>query len=338
MSSSAWADVLFVVVLLAPIAGLVFAFVVAATGNVARWTIVGCAVSVLGAVVLLIAGQHPDIGRLAPDDLALAAAAGTALLAMRSRSSRPFQGVLVTAGSIFAAAGIPETVHGDRVAFALVALSAAVAVAGAWPWPRREASLVVPAALVLGLRAAPRLDGTASGRVLAVGLAVVAAGLAIGLASRWQAALVPWALVAALGPVAAIAPASRALAAGAVLVLMLDQQLAALALLPGATAVAYALADGHGWARAALALMLLTTAAGVARGSEQRLVVDRRPAEVIATCLGVWLVVRPDSWGWLHLGDLTSYTEGATFALATGLIVTLFGTLGRPPVGRSHAR
>lgn len=82
MTSSAWADALLVAVVLAPLASVVLAVAVAAPNDDHRWTTVGCAIAAGGCVVLLVAGQHPHVARLAPNDLALAAAAATALLAI----------------------------------------------------------------------------------------------------------------------------------------------------------------------------------------------------------------------------------------------------------------
>ena len=56
----------------------------------------GCIASAAGAVVLLITGQHPDVGRMQPDELALAASAATALLAMKL--PRTVRGPVVAGG------------------------------------------------------------------------------------------------------------------------------------------------------------------------------------------------------------------------------------------------
>ena len=61
----------------------------------------GCIASAAGAVVLLITGQHPDVGRMQPDELALAASAATALLAMKL--PRTVRGPVVAGGVTFAA-------------------------------------------------------------------------------------------------------------------------------------------------------------------------------------------------------------------------------------------
>ena len=72
-TSTGWAEAVLVITVLAPVAAVVLAVGIALPGDDHRWTTAGCAVSATGALVLLVSGQHPQIARLAPDDLALAA-------------------------------------------------------------------------------------------------------------------------------------------------------------------------------------------------------------------------------------------------------------------------
>ncbi|MEY2449366.1 MAG: hypothetical protein QOH79_2842, partial [Acidimicrobiaceae bacterium] len=109
MTSSAWADALLVAALLAPLAAVVLAVAVALPNADRRWTTGGCALAAAGSVVLLVAGQHPRVSRLAPDDLALSAAAGAALLAVGVRASArtPVVAAMVTVVLCGIASGVP---------------------------------------------------------------------------------------------------------------------------------------------------------------------------------------------------------------------------------------
>ena len=251
MTSTTWSDVLLIAVVLAPLASVVLAFSRAAPNVDARWTTGGCAAAAVGAFVLLVSGQHPHVSRLAPDDLALAAAAASAALAVGVRPSArsPLIATIVTVvmcGIASGAPGDPSTVGpvlGLAAAVALVALvrdsgrptiaalgSAVVVIAAgtrvggnggaatviigvavvaiaASVSLRRAATVLVPIALLLGLRVGPALAGTSTARWLAVVLGVAGAGLAVlptvvpaCARSARCAALVPWTLAAAIGP------------------------------------------------------------------------------------------------------------------------------------------
>ncbi|MEY2434685.1 MAG: hypothetical protein QOC92_4410 [Acidimicrobiaceae bacterium] len=367
------------VALLAPLASVILAFAVAAPNDDQRWTTGGCALATAGSLVLLIAGQHPQVARLAPDDLALAAASATALLALSVRGS--VRGPTVAAAVTVAMCGLtagspgrPSTVgpllgvaaavilvamarDADRLLIALVGTGVVVAAAGlraggrggvtavvvgvalvatvAALVSRRSLVVVIPAALVLGIRLGPALAGTSTGRWLAVALAVGGAALVLvpavvrGFASpAYGAVLVPWTLVAAVGPVAGTTTGTRPLAAGAVVALALGGTLSLLAAVPGSAVLTYALADAHGWPRATLSLLLGATLFGLALrrpradGGAARL----RVVDGAALALGVWFVVRPTSWAWTRLGDLRAYSDGTVLALASALIAGVLFT------------
>jgi len=338
LNASTWANVLFSLVVLAPVAGLLFATVVAADRS-EPWITAGCITTATGAIVLLIAGQHPDVGRMQPDELALAATAATALLALKLPPVRgPVVAGVVTLAAVYAGMRIPKEVNGTAVAVAIVFVAAAASVTGAWVAPRL-AALVVPAAALLGLRAAPRIEASSAGRWLALALAVGAVVLACGARSVGCAALMPWVFVAALAPVAGSATAARALAAGAILALLFGDRRATLAVAPGVAVLVYALADADGRWRVAFAVLLLATAAGLARDAPAPPTpLLRHPVDGAALLLMAWLVVRPESWTWLHIDGLGAYTDGVTLAAATSLVVLLLGTLRTPLAGRFHAR
>jgi hypothetical protein len=117
---------------------------------------------------------------------------------------------------------------------------------------------------------------------------------------------------------------------------MFGARVASVATLPGVAALAYALADGDGKARAVIAAFLFVAVYGIAREEWDEL--DVRPVDAVVIALIAWLVLRPGSWTWLDTPDLGAYTDGATLAAATGLIAGVLSTLRWPPAGRSHAQ
>src|SRR5205814_1933028 len=163
------------VALLAPLAGVVVAFAAADPDDVARWTTAGCATSAAIAIALLVFDRHPHVGRIEPDALALAATAATALLAIGLRRRvGPATAAAVTIATAFL--GSATTTAGRAE---LVVVASAVVATVAALQPARFPTLVVPSALVSGLRAAPMLVGTTNGRAVAIGLALAATALAL---------------------------------------------------------------------------------------------------------------------------------------------------------------
>jgi hypothetical protein len=373
MSSSAWADALLVVILLAPLGAVVLAMAAAVPDDDHRWTSGACGVAAAGALALLLAGQRPHVNRLAPDDLALAAATGTALLALaldrRSRtpvvaatvtlvvcgvaagapgnpstvgpilaiaaavlllavsreSTRLGTGVLC-AGVLAAAAGTRAGGHSGVTAVVLGAAAVGVVASIA---PRRSTTLLAPIALVVGLHAGSHLAGTSNARWLAVVLGLAGAALVAvpRFVSRFAwaspvAALVPWTLAAAVGPLSGASFAARPLAAGVVIALALGGPLALLASLPGAAMLAYAIADGQGWARPALAALLIATVFGVTAVARAETVtrVKVRAVDAIVMLAGAWFVARPTAWTFARVEGLRAYTDGAALAVAAALI------------------
>jgi hypothetical protein len=371
MSSTTWAEAVLVVTVFAPVAAVVFAVALALPDEERRVPVTGCVVAAVGACLLLLAGQHPSVARLAPDDLGLAAIVGVALLAIsRPADERtPLVAAMVTVASAGVSAGMPARpstigpvlgiagvlvlaalarelhpigvgvaavgvvaaavgVHnGGRGGAAVVVLSAAVlAVLGSVP--RRAIGVIAPLALVLALRVAPELAGQSAARATAVvlGIAAVIAATASVTSSRWTvqarcAALAPWALVAAIEPVPGTGGAARALVAAAVLALLLGGPLASLAALPGGAVLVYAIADGDGWVRATLALLLALTLAGLLRPDVSPTGRRIRAVDGVGAALGGWLVVRPSAWTWMHISDVTAYEEGTAIAVAVALLL-----------------
>ena len=372
--STTWAEVVLVVSVLAPVAAVLAAVGLALPDPERRAPIAGCAAAAIGASVLLVAGQHPSVARLAPDDLALAAIVGIALLAIsRPTDERtPLVAVMVTIASAGVSAGMPTrpstigpllAIAGVLVAVtllrevhvlgvgvaALVSVVAAVGVhngghGGALvvvlcvavltvlaSVPRRAVTLLVPTALVLGLRVAPGLAGQSSARLTAVilGAIAVVATVASVTDARWTlparcAALAPWALVAAIAPIPGTPGASRALAAAAVVALLLGGPLATLVALPGAAVLVYAIADGDGWVRAVLAALIALTLAGLLRAEVSPTGTRIRPVDGVATALAAWLTIRPSAWTWVHISDVSAYEEGTAIAVA---VVVLAGVV-----------
>jgi hypothetical protein len=362
---------------------MVLAVAVAAPNHDQRWTIGGCAIAAMGAAVLLVSGQHPHVSRLAPDDVALAAAGATAFLAIGVRASARAPTVaaavtVVTCGIASGSPGHPSTVgpvlaiaaaivlltltHGPgRITIAALSTGAVVVAAGvrtgghggaaaviigvalvgiaASISTRRAINLLTPLALLLGLHVAPALTDTAQARWLAVALGVAGAGLALlraiaprGAAPALCAALVPWTLAAAVGPLSGTGVAARALAAGTVIALALGGPLALLAATPGGALLAYAIADGQGWPRPVLAVLVLATVFGLTQGHAGVTAARLRVVDVIAIAGGAWFVLRPTSWTWTRVAGLRAYSDGAALAVASALIagVLVAMTGGRP--------
>jgi hypothetical protein len=253
-------------------------------------------------------------------------AAASALLTLTRDSGRLTTAALST-GVVVAAAGVRA--GGHRGAAAVIIGAALLGVAASIS-ARRAVNVLLPLALVLGLRVAPALAGTSQARWLAVALGLGGAGVAVlpAITTRFAAlmpcaALVPWTLAAAVGPLAGTPNAARALAAGAVIALVLGGPLALLAAAPGAAGFAYAVADGHGWPRAVLAVLVVATLLGITRGRAGPVAPAAsrvRVVDVVAFAAGAWFVLRPTSWAWTRVGGLGDYSEGAALALASALI------------------
>jgi len=365
MKSDAWAEVLMVVAIVAPLAAILVTRAIARRAD-QRWFVVGSAVGAGAWLVLLVAAQQPTVGRLAADDLALAAGAGTCILALGLAASTNLPAVAAGVSALTAAVAVgtesgPSTVapllgvalagvflvsrpgaqlvragafavgvalaglglhSGDHRGAVLVLVgAAAIAVAGAVV-PRDVWVVVVPAALVLGLRVAPALDGASISRWCAVGFGAAGVALAVMRRPWWCAALVPWTFAAAAGALPGTAGAGRALAAGAVLALALGGQLAVVAAVPGAALFTYALVEGDGWVRPVLAALLAAAAVSVSVAQPPRPEgeVEWRWLDAIPALAGAWLVLRPTSWTFLHVDDLSTYVEGTAFAIVAGVI------------------
>jgi hypothetical protein len=249
MTSSAWADALLVAVVLAPLAALVLAVAASAPNDDQRWTTGGCAIAAAGSVVLLVAGQHPHVSRLAPDDLALAASAATALLALAvSGSARtPVVAAVVTVamcGVASGAPGQPSTVGpvlGIATAVALLTLT-------------RDAGRLATAATSIGvvvIASGVRVGGDGGAAEVVIGAALVATASS-NSARRSATVLMPLALLLALrvGPALAGTSTARWLA------VVLGTAGAGLALLP-------AIAPGRVSLSVCVALVPWTLAAAI---------------------------------------------------------------------------
>jgi hypothetical protein len=365
MNSNAWAEVVLVASVLAPLVTLVPAFTLPADPE--RFGRAGCMLAAAGWGVLLIGGQHPEVGRFAPDELAMAAAIGVSLFGARAIGASAVPVTVVTAALAIGHPGDPSTVapllgialvavlvavagRTHPVTTAAVALavvvgavgvnlentagpalvvvsSAAVAVAASVTL-RSPLVVVVPAALVEAIRVGPRLADTTTSRWLAVGLAVLALLVLAGPAVNWRvppfpiaAALVPWALIAAVGPFADAIEAARPLAAGAVLALLLGGPLALVATLPGTVLLADSVAGGSGATRLALGALAFAAIALACftQPAEQDSPTEPVPVDAVALALVVWLVVRPTAWTWLQVSGLRSYMQGVALGTAAAL-------------------
>ena len=379
MTSSSWADAVLVVVLLAPLASVILALAVAAPTDDARWTTAGCGIAGVGALVLLVAGERPEVARLAPDDVALAAVCAVALLAVGL--PRPWRSPALAAAVTIAIAGIvagqpgdPSTVGpvlalaaaavvlaaapgsswqdsavvaasaaiaaggvrwGDERGTVLVAIGAGLAGAVAARSPRQPLVVLLPVGLLVALRVVPGLGAGTTGRATAVALAAAAAAVVVlprvlRRLAAWSsapAALALWTVAAAIGAVESSGVAARPLAVAAVLALALGGPLSLVSAVPGLALLAYALADGAGWARAALvAALVATIGAALSDWHPDHGKATLRPVDAIAAALAAWFLLRPTSWAWVGARGLGDYDEGIAIAAAVALAVAVAAT------------
>jgi hypothetical protein len=371
------ADAVLVLALLAPLGAIVVALGLEMPAlALARPMLLAAAAAI---TALLVAGSAPVAGPFEPDPLALAAAAGVLLLAATvltaADATAPAGAAVVVAAAVLMAPTPGTTLVGALVGLALLAplrggwssaagaagltiaaastvldqhapaqlavLGVGLGTAAIAVSARRGGTsvLVLPAVLVVGLRALPtvvdtsvRARNTAAIVLAAAGLAVIALPALPALRRRgWWAngaatAVAPFALAAALGPVPGVASAAGLLSAGSVLAAALPAGLDTLAATPGAVALGDALVDGRG-TTAAVVGALAAAAAVLLLGQRPRVA---RPgsAQLMAVGLTIWLVLRPSSWSWARPPDLDRYTDGLAIAVAAGLVTVVAAVAG----------
>jgi hypothetical protein len=345
-------DALAVVALVAPVAG----FLAGLAGARLAWPAAtlsraGCVLAAALWSGLLVAGAAPAVGRLDPDLLGMAAAAGAALLAAAVAEGEG--SVPLVAGLAAAAAGAAATIvdapeslgpsaGGSLVMVGAVLAASALAASG----PVRLAVVVAPLALLAGLRGAAVLVDPSD--VLAV---VLAAAAAAG-AWSWRRGVplppsVPLAIgagAASLAPVAAARPAAALLAAAAVLVAAAPHwRWAPCAAFPGLAVLATALADvpapdgPAAVVHVVYAALLAAAVAGVVVAPEAA-PSDTAPSPLVAVPVGLlvaWLVVAPGSWRWAvpDRDAVDPWDAGAALAAGVGVIVVAV-TVGLPLADR----
>jgi hypothetical protein len=340
--------------LLAPLAGGSGRRLVTRTG---RW---GALAAVAVWVVLLAADAAPALAGFAPDRLAMAAAAGTALLAAVVTIDPPAGGRLDLTGAlappVAAVLGLvvgvidPPTDIGRATATVLVVAGgalAAVAVAVAVGGKRVGGGLplavvAVAPALLLALRGADAAADPMAG----VGLLLLAAAVAtaVGAARKPGSHAGPVAaasllvVAVALGPVPAVRPWAALLAGGTVLLATGIGRWTAAALVPGAVAVAVATADVPA-AGQPLPAAHVVFAAGLA-ATVGALVVALRPTDALAAdepspiaveaklavaALTAWVVVAPGSWRWAvaNAAELHAWDRAGAVAVAAAAIAAV---------------
>lgn len=174
---------------------------------------------------------------------------------------------------------------------------------------RRVGSVVLPAALVLGI---------ASGGGGRVSVALGVAGAV--LASRPAVALAMWSLaVAAAG---ASAGASL-LGASAVLLAVVVNPIAAVAALPGAASSVAALADAGDRTAVVLSLLAVVTVYRLVHARADARAGMPSPATTAALAAEAWLLVAPQTWSWAGAADLRGWRTGVLIA-AAGTAVGVF--------------
>jgi hypothetical protein len=349
LSTGVVVDAAAAVALVAPLAGV---FAPVAGRNRATAERVAGFASLLAVVVwagLLVAAAAPSIGRYQPDALALAAAAGAALLAGRRLPPRHSPatpvGVAAVAVAVALAAGVVDgpTELATAAAAATAIAAAAVLVAVVIAAGRLPALIpLVPAVLLVGLRAgaaAPVGPDTTA----AVAAAVLAgAGVAVALTRRGATApsragaavavaLGVVAIAVGLGPVPGLAAAAALLAAAAVLAVAAGPLVGAVAALPGAAAALTTVVDAGtgpvaarvvvGAAVVAVVVVVALLARRDAPGAAAAGPIGIDAATVVAGILATWLVLAPGAWAWAgDAGDgLRAWDQGAAVAATVGI-------------------
>jgi len=215
-------QVVLVAAIVAPLAGFVPLLVLAGDGE--RWARRGALVATVLWATLLLSGDRPELGALHPDQLALAAGAGTALLAAACSSAgrAPWAGAAGTAMSV----GLVMTkgVALDPGALVLGVMAAALVVAaGSGARPAETVAVAVAGAmLAAGVHAGTGSAGIGLFAVGAAALVVVAGSatgplvvvlaVALGAGLRWLPVLEKPDRLAWVGVVLACAAATTAVA------------------------------------------------------------------------------------------------------------------------------
>lgn len=319
-------DLLAVVALAAPLLGALVPRLVLVDRDAPapRW---GALVGAGTWIWMLAAGARPTLGAFDPEPAAIAALAGTALVAAAlagSGSGERARPAAVLAAPVATVVGLlvglvdgPGRSTSPGATAGVVTVAAVVAAAGAIGAARRRPplvpllALVVPAALLVvlrGGRALPEgdLDGTLA--LVGPGAAVAAAALAWA-PPRWSTAR-PAAgplvvAAAAVAPIGAARGGAGLLAAAVVLAVAVPSWWALVALGPGLAVVLAAAADvpttgDPGVTHPVWAAGLALAVAGVVAGAETRPPTAQRAIEVrVATAALVgWLVLLPGRWPW----------------------------------------
>lgn len=254
-------------------------------------------------------------------DAAGALALATALVALAARSEDD-SGLLPAIACILGAAAIAyglTRLEAGTDAFVeggglLVVVGAALVVAGAGGRARRTGVVLLPIALLLGIQASAALDG---GDRVAVLLAVAG----VLAARRPGVALGCWAIAAAV----VAPPAALLLAAAAVLSAALPHPVVPLTALPGAAALAMAIAqDGSPSGLALAGLAVLTVARlwrpGTSEAISESDVIGGRPSEPTLAVLlvGAWLLLAPETWRWVGHAEVAQWGTGVLIAAVAG--------------------
>jgi hypothetical protein len=336
-------------------AGAALALVALAAGrprSPAWGAVVGPAVTLVATCACLTIDGDPSVAAV------MAALAGVVVV-VAVVQGRPTWAEAVAAAGIALVAVAIRVLEGTEATsgpLAVLVLGCATLVAVGAAGRHAPAVLLVPGAVLVGLRIvlpAGSIDGLA---VAALVVAAVAAGVTAfaPVARRMAAAvrssspasvLAVSALAAALLPFTDAEVAAVLLAEAAVLATVLPPGLAPLAALPGTAVVVAGLGEDG---TVAISAALLALAIGVALGraaAERGWSLDDRPVPAWphATGLAVagWLVVVPESWSLTGppVGlAVERYQEGILVAVAAGLIAVVAALAvaarrGTPPVG-----
>ncbi|HUQ62819.1 MAG TPA: hypothetical protein VM121_03590 [Acidimicrobiales bacterium] len=231
---------------------------------------------------------------------------------------------------------------------ALVIGAAGLCIAGGLR-PGRSTVLLLAGGLGVGARAGPLLGIAANVAPAAPGTSEGLAGLVLALAlvaivasllRKPPLAIAMLSLAVAAGPLRLL-PASRLLAAAAVLALAIDRAPAWLLVVPGAAALVVGAVDAGSVLAIACAGAVATVGAVLAGveffdGAPATEARNRFDIWSVPTILaGGWLLLAPGRWTWTAAQELRFYDIGAARAAAAGLIaaVLVIAWWSRAPAG-----
>jgi len=233
---------------------------------------------------------------------------------------------------------LADAAASHRGAGVLIVVGAALVVLAGAQRARQPASMLVPAAAFLAAQAAPIVHRANGLAWLAVVLGAAAAACALAspigrpLLDRPTAALTLLGLAALVVPGAARG-GGLLLAAGGVLAAAIGYPVGGVFAVPGAIALAIALAARGGGTAFVVGVLTGAVAVALAVAIQRAVSLPRLRWWMVPTLvLGGWLLIAPGTWEWVGAVSLRAYDVGAARAAAgAALCLLLLVLLGRDP-------